>query len=64
MEDGAMRGMFTCGVIDVLLENNIDFDVISNQNKSVAGLGTIKSIVMTNATQALVPLLKPVTFTM
>ena len=27
MEGGAMRGMFTCGVIDVLLENNIDFDV-------------------------------------
>ncbi|WP_028235289.1 patatin-like phospholipase family protein [Pseudobutyrivibrio sp. MD2005] len=27
MEGGAMRGMFTCGVIDVLMENNIDFDV-------------------------------------
>ncbi len=26
MEGGAMRGMFTCGVIDVLLENNIEFD--------------------------------------
>jgi len=26
MEGGAMRGMFTCGVIDVLMENNIDFD--------------------------------------
>ena len=26
MEGGAMRGMFTCGVIDVLLENNIRFD--------------------------------------
>ena len=26
MEGGAMRGMFTCGVIDVLLENNIAFN--------------------------------------
>ena len=26
MEGGAMRGMFTCGVIDVLLENDIRFD--------------------------------------
>ena len=26
MEGGAMRGMFTCGVIDVLMENHIDFD--------------------------------------
>lgn len=26
MEGGAMRGMFTCGVIDVFMENNISFD--------------------------------------
>ena len=26
MEGGAMRGMFTCGVMDVLLENGITFD--------------------------------------
>lgn len=26
MEGGAMRGMFTAGVIDVFMENNIDFD--------------------------------------
>ena len=26
MEGGAMRCMFTCGVIDVLMENNINFD--------------------------------------
>lgn len=26
MEGGSLRGMFTCGVIDVLLENNIEFD--------------------------------------
>ncbi|QFJ55182.1 patatin-like phospholipase family protein [Pseudobutyrivibrio xylanivorans] len=27
MEGGAMRGMFTCGVIDVMLENGIEFDI-------------------------------------
>ena len=26
MEGGAMRGMFTCGVIDVFMENEIDFE--------------------------------------
>ncbi|MBQ1308053.1 MAG: patatin-like phospholipase family protein, partial [Erysipelotrichaceae bacterium] len=26
MEGGAMRGLFTCGVMDVLLENGIVFD--------------------------------------
>lgn len=26
MEGGAMRGMFTCGIIDVFLENGIEFD--------------------------------------
>ena len=26
MEGGAMRGMFTCGVIDVFMENGIDFE--------------------------------------
>ena len=26
MEGGAMRGMFTCGVIDVFMEQNIEFD--------------------------------------
>ena len=26
MEGGAMRGLFTCGVIDVLLENGVCFD--------------------------------------
>ena len=29
LEGGAMRGMFTCGVIDVLIENNIEFDGLS-----------------------------------
>ena len=26
LEGGAMRGMFTCGVLDVLMENGIHFD--------------------------------------
>ena len=26
MEGGAMRGMFTCGIIDVLMEQKITFD--------------------------------------
>ena len=26
LEGGAMRGMFTCGVLDVLMEHGIDFD--------------------------------------
>ena len=26
LEGGAMRGLFTCGVIDVLMENGIRFD--------------------------------------
>ena len=26
LEGGAMRGMFTCGVLDVLMEKNISFD--------------------------------------
>ena len=29
LEGGAMRGMFTCGIIDILLENNIAFDGLS-----------------------------------
>ena len=26
LEGGAMRGLFTAGVIDVMMENGIDFD--------------------------------------
>ena len=29
LEGGAMRGMFTCGVIDILMENDIKFDGLS-----------------------------------
>ena len=28
LEGGAMRGMFSAGVIDVLMENNIEFDAV------------------------------------
>ena len=28
LEGGAMRGMFTCGIIDVMMENSITFDGI------------------------------------
>ena len=27
LEGGAMRGLFTAGIIDVLMEENIDFDI-------------------------------------
>lgn len=36
LEGGAMRGMFTCGVIDVLLENGIDFDGIAGISAGAA----------------------------
>ena len=36
LEGGAMRGMFTCGVIDVLLENNISFDGIAGISAGAA----------------------------
>ena len=36
MEGGAMRGLFTCGIIDVFMENGIVFGGISpNDCKSV-----------------------------
>ena len=37
MEGGAMRGMFTAGVIDVLMENNIDFDAIARATSGASG---------------------------
>ena len=33
MEGGAMRGIFTCGVIDVFMENGITFDGALRYNK-------------------------------
>ena len=29
LEGGAMRGMFTCGVLDIFMENNIVFDGVA-----------------------------------
>ena len=55
MEGGAMRGMFTCGVMDVLMENGIALTVlpvfqpglfsaaISNQSRSDVRYATTKS---------------------
>ena len=28
LEGGGFRGMYTCGVIDVFMENHIDFDQV------------------------------------
>ena len=36
MEGGAMRGMFTCGVLDVLMENGISFDAAAGISAGAA----------------------------
>ena len=36
MEGGAMRGMFTCGVIDVLMEHDITFDAAAGISAGAA----------------------------
>ena len=36
MEGGAMRGMFTCGVIDVLMEQGITFDAAAGISAGAA----------------------------
>lgn len=36
LEGGAMRGMFTAGVLDVLMENNIEFDGIAGVSAGAA----------------------------
>ena len=36
LEGGSMRGMFTAGVIDVFLENNIEFDGLVVTHKSIS----------------------------
>lgn len=43
MEGGAMRGMFTCGVIDVFMENGIDFDAAVGISAGAAFGCNIKS---------------------
>ena len=54
MEGGAMRGMFTCGVLDVLMEEGITFDLPArysvptlNPAKSVGVLDITRSTVLT-----------------
>ena len=36
LEGGAMRGMFTCGVLDVMMENGISFDVAAGISAGAA----------------------------
>lgn len=43
MEGGGMRGMFTCGVIDVFMENGIDFDMAVGVSAGVTFGCNIKS---------------------
>lgn len=43
MEGGAMRGMFTCGVTDVLMENGIEFDGAAGISAGAAFGCNIKS---------------------
>ncbi len=43
LEGGAMRGMFTCGVIDVLMENEIHFDGVIGVSAGAAFGCNIKS---------------------
>ena len=43
MEGGAMRGMFTCGVIDVMMENGISFDAAAGISAGAAFGCNLKS---------------------
>ena len=43
MEGGGMRGLFTCGVIDVFMENGIDFDMAVGVSAGVTFGCNIKS---------------------
>ena len=62
MEGGAMRGMFTCGVIDVMQEAGITFDgayrrelcldVIISQNRLGEPIGIRGSIAKITDTEA------------
>lgn len=36
LEGGAMRGMFTCGILDVMMENGIRFDVVAGISAGAA----------------------------
>ena len=43
LEGGAMRGMFTAGVLDVMMENNIEFDGIAGVSAGAAFGSNFKS---------------------
>ena len=43
LEGGAMRGMFTCGVLDILMENGIEFDGVAGISAGAAFGCNIKS---------------------
>ena len=43
LEGGAMRGMFTAGVLDVFMENNMDFDGCTGVSAGAAFGCNIKS---------------------
>ena len=43
LEGGAMRGMFTCGVLDVFMENGIPFDGIVGVSAGAAFGCNLKS---------------------
>ena len=40
LEGGAMRGMFTCGVLDVFLEEGVEFDGAVQHQVKAAWKGT------------------------
>ena len=54
MEGGAMRGMFTCGVTDVFLENGITFDAAAGISAG-AVCATTKLTAGTRATAVCAP---------
>ena len=43
LEGGGFRGMYTCGVIDVFMENNIDFNQVVGVSAGAAFGCNIKS---------------------
>ena len=47
LEGGSMRGMFTAGVIDVLLENNIEFDGLVGVSAGAGNTRTNSTVLRT-----------------
>ena len=50
LEGGAMRGMFTCGVLDVLMEHGIDFDGAAGVSAGAAFGGNYRTVTAVNHT--------------